>query len=468
MYKQLFLMKDKVVLLVVGFFVICLTSCLGNDNDYTYVPSGDAQVYRFHLQSDSVPALDSVLFAIDNLNGQIYNPDSMDYGTVIKDKVICSISTRGVMSAQVKQTALSDTLSSWNTIDSLDFSKPVEFVLTSMDGVHKMNYTAQVNIHTVNPDSIDWQLFTSSVFPKNYTDQITLVSNDSTKFLMYVKVGDVYSLRSAPLDKVLAWTELPLNDFPEDAQILQMTYYGESLLVAGKDGKLYRSVNGTDWKEVSHAPYVISVLGEIKKALKTDPCFVTIAKEGNSYFYYYTSDLEVWIKGEEIPDGFPISGFGRINYSNMYKEYLLIMAGKDKNGSLINDAWITTRNSGDTSYNLSWIKSTNLPPFKEGREGIMLTKYDDKLYVIGGMNKEGKTAKDISYSVDYGLSWHAVDSLKILPQSYAPRAFSSIHVDKNNYLLIFGGKEKPDSMPLNQIWKGRINRLGFKIPYKND
>jgi hypothetical protein len=47
----------------------------------------------------------------------------------------------------------------------------------------------------------------------------------------------------------------------------------------------------------------------------------------------------------------------------------------------------------------------------------------------------------------------------VLPTDYAARGFSSIIVDKENFVNIFGGKTSTGSNDLNQLWRGRINRL---------
>ena len=96
-------MKNKIVLFIAGCFALALSSCLGEGLDYNYELSKDAQVYSFHLKNDSIPQLDSTKFSIDQYgqkvdeNGQyglIYNPDSMAYGTVIDEKVICTMSLK--------------------------------------------------------------------------------------------------------------------------------------------------------------------------------------------------------------------------------------------------------------------------------------------------------------------------------------------------------------------------------------
>ena len=55
-----------------------------------------------------------------------------------------------------------------------------------------------------------------------------------------------------------------------------------------------------------------------------------------------------------------------------------------------------------------------------------------------------------------------IDTLVVLPAAYQARGFASMLVNKDNYLMIFGGKSTINGQDLNDIWKGRINRLGFE------
>ena len=93
------------------------------------------------------------------------------------------------------------------------------------------------------------------------------------------------------------------------------------------------------------------------------------------------------------------------------------------------------------------------------REGAMITNYDDKFFLIGGIDASNKALKDMYQSIDYGISWSLIDSMVVLPTDYAARGFSSIIVDKENFVNIFGGKISTGSNDLNQLWRGRINRL---------
>ena len=89
----------------------------------------------------------------------------------------------------------------------------------------------------------------------------------------------------------------------------------------------------------------------------------------------------------------------------------------------------------------------------------MITNYDDKFFLIGGIDASNKALKDMYQSIDYGISWSLIDSMVVLPNRLCGERLSSIIVDKENFVNIFGGKISTGSNDLNQLWRGRINRL---------
>ena len=99
-------MKNRIVLLITGCFALLMTSCLGSD-EYDYELSYDCQIVSFSLSNDSIPDLSSVVFTIDQINGLIFNADSMPFGTVLDENVICTVKmSPTVFSCQVIQEAL--------------------------------------------------------------------------------------------------------------------------------------------------------------------------------------------------------------------------------------------------------------------------------------------------------------------------------------------------------------------------
>lgn len=455
----MFLMKDKIVLFIASCFTLILFSCLGNGESYDYELSKDAQVYQFHLKSDSVPKLDSVKFTIDQLKGEIYNIDSMPYGTVLKEKVICTFQTKAVIGIQVIQEALKnpedaskDTI--WWTSDSLDFSKPVKFITYAMDGVTKKTYTAWVNIHKVVPDSMVWEEYKMNFINRSFSEQTVIANSDTTAYTMYARTGSTYSRYTASADAPLNWVAGSLSGFPDNALLQQMVRFKDVLIVPSSDGKLFQSVNEVDWTPVISMDHysVVSVLGVVPTE---NPNLSLVVNFNDKYCHMALNDLNKVPKapGSAIDATFPISDFGRFAYA-AYRGNLTLVAGSTQNSQVSNTVW-------STKDGLHWVELTNGNAIFPARMGAMVTPYDGKYYMIGGLDNSGKALKDIYSSTDYGQNWSKIDSLKILPENYKARAFSSVQVNREDYLFLIGGKEIKNSDCLNQIWRGRINRLGF-------
>lgn len=246
-------MKNRIVLFVAGCIALFLSSCLNSDEQEYDIPK-DCQITAFSLSSDSVPGLSAVKFVIDQVNGRIFNPDSMPYGTEI-EKVVCTVSrANGLYSIEVTQEALPDSTYFWNTKDSLDFSKPVKFVTMAYDMITKKTYTAQVNIHQQVPDSMSWELLNSNLpgFPAKEQKVVTWggEGNDES-YYMYTQstdAGNGYSLHVAPVSNPNSWTELAMEGLPAgEARLSQMTGYEDALYVPTTKGELYRSVDGQKW-----------------------------------------------------------------------------------------------------------------------------------------------------------------------------------------------------------------------------
>ncbi len=462
-------MKNKIVLFIAGCFALALSSCLGEGLDYNYELSKDAQVYSFHLKNDSIPQLDSTKFSIDQYGkdgyGLIYNPDSMAYGTVIDEKVICTMNLKGAAGIQVVQTALIDKEKEdttekndtiwWNMVDSLDFTKPVWFIIYAQDQVTTKRYLAQINVHQVKPDSMVWTNYLDPIVVDEFVSQTVLISDDSAHYYMYTQAqtGET-KLYTSPASQLKIWTQQSLTNFPAKANLPQMCKYKESWVVSTPDGKLYSTKNGQDWTvEEPQAPQeVVAILGATPNFLSV------IVKENGLYYFAKSSDLQKWDKSDnKVSSKFPLTGFARRSFDLMFENNLLLVGGKREDNTVSGSIWIS-------SDGFTWAEGGNATNAFTPCEGASLTAYDDSYYLIGGIDAKGSAIKTIYTSKDYGLNWAPIDSMKLLPTDFEARGYASVQVTKDNNLFLIGGKAKAAAAQLsfNQIWSGRINRLVIK------
>ena len=443
-------MKNKLVLFITGCFALVLSSCLKSEDVTDIELVKNCQISSFKLSSDSISGLDTVKFTIDQLTGRIFNIDSLPFGTKI-EKVVCTItaaSSYALSGIEVSPYAYPDSTYYLNNLsDSINFSAPVKFVVHAYDQVTTKVYMAQVNIHQVVPDSMVWSMYANPMIGITVKDQkvVTYDYNGSENYFMYVKPaesGKPYQLYYAPVSAPKGWQSLSLTGLPSDGLLIsQITEYNNALYVPATNGTLYRSEDGLTWSAVENAPSVKYVLGSVKQGTKQPSALATIVdQEGKLAFYAMNESME-WIAGDAVPSGFPVTGFSNLQYAAMYHD-----------NQVVNTTWATMDG-------ISWALMASGDANFTKREGAMITNYDDKFFLIGGIDASNKALKDMYQSIDYGISWSLIDSMVVLPTDYAARGFSSIIVDKENFVNIFGGKISTGSNDLNQLWRGRINRL---------
>ncbi|MDR0995225.1 MAG: DUF6242 domain-containing protein, partial [Tannerella sp.] len=421
----------------------------------------DAQISSMSLSHDSISALANTKFTIDQLNGLIYNADSLPYGTKV-GKVICTLtySLSYVDGTMVVEGAKPDSIW-WNGSDSLDFSVPLYFRVTAYDGKTTKSYKAWVNLHQVNPDTAIWTPYASTgikpdemkVLPYHLA---SAASGEEDVYIMYAKTGDKLQAFYAPRKQVGHWTEEPLVGLPAKANLQQVCAMGDTLYAPTTDGKLYYSGNGFQWAEDTSAPQIKALMGVVDSGYTTpQPLLSAVIEEGGS-LRFARRDLEgAWTEGQALPDSFPLSGFGSIGYERLGYAYLMVVAGKDAGQAALNTTWAT----GDA---LQWaqMNDPNMQYFSK-REGPVLTYYDNDFYLIGGLGTDGEAKKDVYRSLDSGISWQVADTMLYLPKAYPATGYASVAVDADNYMFVFGGKTSKAAKHTDAIWRGRITRLGF-------
>lgn len=451
--------KNRLHLWIGGCAVLLLSSCLGGNEAVDEEALSNCQIISFSLTNDSIPALSTLKFTIDQVNGQIYNKDSMPYGTIIDRKAVCTIGYDRSLSpsaVEIYQEATKDS-TYWNGTDSLDFSNFVRFRVYSYNGKFYKTYIAKVNIHQQQPDSMTWTLHSDQLAGKNIREQKVFASGDS--YRMFVRNTAGYELHTSLKTDVKSWKATALEGLSNKELLLsQMTKYAGAFYVPATDGSLYYSSDGIRWEVQAGAPNIKALPGVLDSVtqIRRPSVLTAVIEEGDAWLFARMGENRQWETGTAVPETFPVAGFGKVSYELMYYPHLTVVAGKDRNSRLSNDSW-------DTMDGLTWVRLTDeMQSFYEEREGIMLTQYDNKLFLIGGIDASDHALKDIYRSEDKGITWNLADTLIVLPEVYRARGYASVLVDEEQFLLLFGGKERNGANMLEELWRGRINRLGFK------
>ena len=457
-------------LLVVSF---AFASCLNTDNpDYDY--SSDVAISAFSIEN--IPMTDTVKtaagkdstisytieaskysFTIDQQNNLIYNTDSLPLNTSVK-KVVTNINLAyGYAITYVKNGQ--DTI--WTDTDSIDFTQPVIFKTYALNGSIRQ-YEVKINVHKQDPDSLQWNMVAGTDLRLPNRALHKAVYGLGRMFL-FVQTADGTVEITSSADG-LRWSELEPLPLTGQADYTSATALDDKLYILA-DKRLYASADGVTWTDagfaqtfdklfaasaMNHELYALS--GTELQTLSVDERTVQPAGNANEYF--------------------PIQN---ISYSaaptsvNQRIERLVVMGTRES--SLQNDttAVVWAKLSNETSW-------THYPQASNNTQGCPKLKnlatlsYDGKLYAFGGdydipgsqvRPTDLRAFKYMYESVDGGISWNPRTEKVMLPAAFLDRtATFSYLVDEDNFIWIFWTPSN-ETQGQTEVWKGRINRLGF-------
>lgn len=498
-----------------------LTSCNSDDDtEISEIVYGSTQVKSFNLKADSkiLSALDSVFFSIDLVNAQIFNADSLPYGTRV-NKLVLQITTDACSKVELNVPLKNgkDTVVNYltNSTDSIDFSNgPVRMHLVSYDGKAERDYTIRVNVHQMVPDSLYWNRTAMRKLPTNLASprqQKTVKYND--KVYTLVSDGSVNTVGSDGSNYTLASTDNPYNDgwniqrvtFGFTPQISSLAATSNALYILDSNGRLYTSADGTSWGYVAEKWHAIYGGYEGK--------LLGVKEENGKYI------LVTYPNGNEItaPADFPVEGVSQLcSLSSKWtvKPQVVMMGGVTASGELTNTVWgydgaqwaklskdFPKAVANATMFNYSIAQTDTLS---------WRTKELEVLIAMGGETADGINDK-VYVSRNSGLDWKMGDDLLQLPEYILPRtgaqavvvnttAYAGNNASKARgnsrawieysdkplprwwmpanseilsravapvtewevpYIYLFGGYDNAGTL-YDSVWRGVINRLTFK------
>ncbi len=442
-------------------FIIALTSCLGDSDETEYIYSSDAELLSFQLQYDSISGFNNILYTIDQVKGEIYNVDSFYTNKAMPAKAILNYTTAGIYVCYVPE-AKEDSaqIASGDSIDISLFTNQYKRYIRvyAANGAMK-EYTLNLRIHKVDPDSIIYTKLPNPLPYSDYSNAKTILLNQT--FYSFAEVSGSFVAYSS-MD-AQSWSPLALSGFPADARVETLNQYKNALYVLSSSGKLYQSFSGALWTEIplgDGISSVQSIMGEIKQIPslpnKVKPVMALVGMSEGNTVYLETDMAGYWKKGGIVESKFPVSNLSSASWVKDYSSNLVVLGDTIVSQNPMNViGWA----NGD---GISW---TSIIPMFERGEGYFVVPsfsnvfcYDSGLYLINGT-----ISKDyyniVYYSVDGANTWKKMPDKCIPPAEYVARKRSSVCVDANNYIYIFGGEG--DNVVLTDIWKARLNRLGF-------
>lgn len=441
------------------------SACL-DDDETTYELTSDALISSFSINDieTKVPALtadgnDTALvvtttgsdysFVINQSENRIYNPDSLPVGTDIT-RVSLNLTIIGY--SVVYEKNQQDTL--WTSADSLDFTQPVRLKVYAYDGTTR-SYTAQINVHQQDPDSLQWSRLDSRFSIRAGSRQKAVCLG--TKIYVFAEGEHQVEMTCTDRQDGKNWTPLQEIGIASAADYASVITFDGRLHILADDG-LYVSDDGLQWSRTVDA---------------ADRSFSQLFAASSASLYglsngqiVESADASEWQEAKESAKYFPVAEYFPTQHvayaayplaTNSAIERLVVIGEREAASDTTAIVWskLSTENTW-TCHGLSADNVYGCPKLKE----LAVVRFDGKLYAFGGEKDFATTLQvepfGVLYeSIDNGLTWKERTEKVMLPPEFAGRTehFSCV-VDAEQFVWVMWSES-------NEVWRGRINRLGF-------
>ncbi|MGL4851836.1 MAG: DUF6242 domain-containing protein [Phocaeicola sp.] len=466
--KSLFVQMKLNFLNVVTLIVTVLftSSCLGDDTtDYEY--SSEASITAFAISGEIettyntvvngvdttlVKTLDGTLypFAIDQMNHQIYTVDSLPLGTDVS-KVVVSISgdTSYILIAREEN----DTV--WTATDSLNFESPIRFKVMSLKGTYGPTYTAKINVHQQDPDSMMWTKLRSNFSGTTMKAQKAVTFNN--RIFVFAANEPQVTVTSTAVTDGSSWTPLTELDITESVDYESVMVWGDKLYLLA-NGQLYSSVDALVWSKEESAPVMRMLVANVSSS--TTQKMIGISLEN----HFVEGDISSnWEKKEVVSDRFPkhnVSYATSPLNTNSSIDRMVVLGVNGIESDTISSVW--SRLTTDAT----WGEFTPVAGYTycPKMENPAMIQYNDQLYAFGGTAVRSDTTYaamgQFFVSANNGANWRHITNKVRFPEEFkelyerANGNYSYV-VDENNFLWIFFSNSQ-------EVWKGRINKLNIQ------
>lgn len=436
-------MRTKFLLIIACFIFVsvAVSSCLDSDTEYSF--SSDATVHAFGL--DTIHGK-SYKFEIDQIQRLIFNRDSlpMDADTILDSILIDTFSVYGYIVSGTPDTLL-DISNAQNLLPATS-GDGMTFRVYAPDNLTSRTYTLRINVHKEDPDSMSWVKMDAAPVVESAPQGLKAVTlNDN--LLVYLSNAEVYTISTIPSAGNAGDGQYYDVNLPEDVLLNSIINADGKLLANTLQGDVYISNDGIRWERLEALSGNIVQLLAFFPAndISATPAMVSAVQkdtDGKLYFCSAEASTSVWIRGEEVPEDFPMQNISAAlkNTSNGLNQIFLI--GDSETESEHTTPWVSMDG-------LSWVSLYTESGYCPALSTPYIIGYNDGLYILGGDMTCGYTSNT------GGLVWTVTDDKFWFPEEFALNGSSyTIAHDRNDYIwVVWGGNGT------NEIWRGCLNKL---------
>lgn len=450
--------------------VMLLASCLDSDDDYTLYD--DAALTEFGLSTAVIFVLttdslgeDSVYtstttdvadyaFTIDQYAGEVYNVDSLPK-TVDATQMLCTFATKNSGIAIIQSIERSDSAAYLTTSDTTDFSEPRIVKVYATSGNYTRTYTITVNVHKEIADSFQWDRMANNNLIASFRGMKAVFFDD--EILLFGSNGTSTGLYSTPTSDGNTWTTHGVV-MGSDAYS-NVIIHNDTLLVLD-DNALLASTDGYVFDTLTVDLPVTTLLGGCSTeiyGMSEDTVLMSSPDGGLS-----------WVEEElgDDADLFPTIDFSgcSLDITSLSNTEDAFIFGNRSTTTHYEDTiahgWRKILEYNDGSKTYSWehiytdISTVNQLPRLNGLT-VMATK--GELVAVGGAGRgacEEQAFTQVYVSSNHGASWETGDYYAFPDDFITSIAHFTATADDDGHIWVICGTS-------GQVWKGRLNRMGW-------
>ena len=366
-------------------------------------------------------------FTIDTVNNEIYNEDSLAFGTRVDSlaPVLLPVFAKAVLDGGEINLYERDTV-------YVDFTKEHTLTVTASDTTKKRTYRIRVNVHQVDPDSLSWK-YQGEVTNRDVRDEKCIATENGD---MVWLINDGGLLRILYSFNGKYWSVCTTEGIEDNVENIDITHAigcnDHVSMMAGTT--LYSSsgdigiIYGWNKHETTSPIEIEHLLFELNNTLYA-------LGKGNKILSLNGNNWEI---AAEMPSGFPVDGEAScVGKSPSGKPRAFVACGIDEMGKYLSDVWSTE----DGKY---WVKLSLKDSLVTPRAYAGLVQYASGLMLIGGVDNNDEMVEDnYIYSKDYGMTWQSIDSVFSTDLTgghiYSRRANHSVVTTEDGHIVILGG-----------------------------
>lgn len=441
-----------------------LTSCLKDDDDTVYyedtaLTSFSLSTLNRYVTTTSTSGRDSVYvqkvscsgyhFYIDQLQGLIYNTDSLPHGLDLT-KVVCTMTSKnsGVVIIN-KGSAGKDSLVYYSQTDSIDMSKPLEVRVYNMKMTNYRTYKLTVNMHTEDGDEFRWTRMADNHAVVSQAQAIRVLGVGPKAYALALAADGTTSM----LDLTAGCT--PVAD-PIEGLSMENAVTSGSAMYALQREKRQMQVVGVDAQgAVTRTSYGPCAIEGVERLVGASTGEIYALGKGGGLLVSVDNGL-TW-KAESLDSDASLLPQDNISCS---------MRKLRTNDDVVRVTLVGTRPDRESA--VVWMKIVDPEAPHEGQwmlvadgsavrlslpwqSGLTVVPYGDA-DVAYGMTAAGEFAA-VRESLDGGVTWTQESSLPY-PADAQGNGVMGVGVDANNFVwMALGGS--------GQVWRGRLTKLGW-------